>query len=69
MHPHGDMEISTVMLAGARIHKDSTGREHRLDSHAVQTMSAGTGILHSEMNASAHEPFHSFQVWVYPVAD
>jgi hypothetical protein len=66
MHPHRDMEISTIMLAGAQIHEDSTGREQLLDSSAVQTMSAGTGMSHSEMNASADEPFHSFQIWIYP---
>jgi len=66
MHPHRDMEISTVMLAGAQRHRDSTGATFLVDEHSVQTMSAGTGILHSEFNASSTEPFHSYQIWVYP---
>ena len=66
MHPHRDMEISTLMLSGAQRHRDTTGSEHLLQLNAVQTMSAGTGLEHSEINASATEPFHSFQVWVSP---
>ncbi len=66
MHPHEDMEISTVMLAGAQRHRDSTGSTLLVGERAVQTMSAGTGILHSEVNASDREPFHSYQIWVYP---
>lgn len=66
MHPHQDMEISTVMLRGAQVHRDTTGAERLLSEGSVQTMSAGTGIRHSEANASATESFHSFQIWVYP---
>lgn len=66
MHPHQDMEISTVMLAGAQRHRDTTGATVLVDERAVQTMSAGTGIRHSEVNASQTEPFHSYQIWVYP---
>lgn len=66
MHPHRDMEISTVMLTGAQRHQDSTGSTQLVESNMVQTMSAGTGIRHSEVNASAVEAFHSFQIWVYP---
>jgi redox-sensitive bicupin YhaK (pirin superfamily) len=66
MHPHRDMEISTILLAGAQRHEDSTGGKHLLGTNAVQTMSAGTGIRHSELNASATDPFHSYQIWVYP---
>jgi redox-sensitive bicupin YhaK (pirin superfamily) len=66
MHPHQDMEINTVMLVGAQRHRDSTGSTILIDAHDVQTMSAGTGILHSEVNASSTEPFHSYQIWVYP---
>jgi quercetin 2,3-dioxygenase len=66
MHPHRDMEISTVMLRGSQRHADTTGTTRLLGSNAVQTMSAGTGIEHSEANASTTAPFHSFQVWVYP---
>jgi redox-sensitive bicupin YhaK (pirin superfamily) len=66
MHPHQNMEISTIVIAGAQAHKDNTGSEGIIDEHGVQTMSAGTGIMHSEFNASTTEPFHSFQIWVYP---
>ena len=66
MHPHRDMEITTILRAGAQRHEDSTGGKHVLGTNAVQTMSAGTGIRHSEVNASATEPFHSYQIWVYP---
>lgn len=68
LHPHRDMEISTVILSGAQRHEDTTGGRVVLDSHGVQTMSAGTGLLHSEMNASTEEPFHSLQIWIYPRA-
>jgi quercetin 2,3-dioxygenase len=66
MHPHADMEISTILMTGAQRHRDSTGGDHLVTPQAVQTMSAGTGIRHSEINASDSEPFHSYQIWVYP---
>lgn len=66
MHPHRDMEISTIVTQGAQAHRDSTGAEGLVDTLTVQTMSAGTGIQHSEFNASQTEPFHSYQIWVYP---
>jgi len=66
MHPHEDMEISTIVLSGAQVHRDSTGSERVIGSNGVPTMSAGTGILHSEYNASNAEPFHSFQIWFHP---
>jgi len=66
MHPHRDMEITTILASGSQAHKDNTGGQGLIDSLCVQTMSAGTGILHSEYNASQTEPFHSFQIWVYP---
>ena len=66
LHPHRDMEISTVMLTGAQRHEDTTGSTRHLGANAVQTMSAGVGIRHSEVNASESEPFASFQIWVYP---
>lgn len=66
MHPHQNMEISTIVIDGAQHHKDNTGSEGSVDSTSVQTMSAGTGIMHSEFNASTTESFHSFQIWVYP---
>jgi redox-sensitive bicupin YhaK (pirin superfamily) len=66
MHPHQNMEISTIVMSGSQAHKDNTGSEGIVDANSVQTMSAGTGILHSEFNASTIESFHSFQIWVYP---
>ncbi len=65
-HPHQNMEISTIVIAGAQTHKDNTGSEGIVNENCVQTMSAGTGILHSEYNASQTQPFHSYQIWVYP---
>lgn len=66
MHPHQNMEISTIVVAGSQTHKDNTGSEGIIHQNSVQTMSAGTGIMHSEFNASKTEPFHSYQIWVYP---
>jgi quercetin 2,3-dioxygenase len=66
MHPHQNMEISTILMAGAQKHRDNTGGEGYLDALSLQTMSAGTGIMHSEFNASETESFHSYQIWVYP---
>jgi quercetin 2,3-dioxygenase len=66
MHPHQNMEISTVVIDGVQAHKDNTGSEGLIAANSVQTMSAGTGIMHSEFNASKTETFHSFQIWVYP---
>ncbi len=66
MHPHQNMEISTIVVAGSQAHKDNTGSEGIINENSVQTMSAGVGIVHSEFNASKTEPFHSYQIWVYP---
>ncbi len=66
MHPHQNMEISTIVVAGSQAHKDNTGSEGIIHQNSVQTMSAGTGIMHSEFNASESETFHSFQIWVHP---
>jgi len=66
MHPHQNMEISTVVISGSQVHKDNAGSEGIIAENCVQTMSAGTGIMHSEYNASKSESFHSFQIWVYP---
>lgn len=66
LHPHQEMEISTIVVAGAQQHEDSTGSKYRVTNNMVQTMSAGTGIQHSEVNASLTEPFHSYQIWIYP---
>lgn len=66
MHPHQNMEISTIVVAGSQTHKDNTDSEGIIHQNSIQTMSAGTGIMHSEFNASKTEPFHSYQIWVYP---
>lgn len=66
MHPHQNMEITTILLQGTQAHKDNTGSQGVIDNLTIQTMSAGTGIMHSEFNASDSEAFHSYQIWVYP---
>ena len=63
-HAHRDMEIVTYVLEGGLLHRDSTGESHVLRPNEVQTMSAGSGIVHSEFNASETEPAHSIQIWI-----
>ena len=65
MHPHNNMEIVTIPLKGALKHKDSTGNEGIIKAGDVQIMSAGKGIMHSEM-ATADEDVNLFQIWVFP---
>jgi redox-sensitive bicupin YhaK (pirin superfamily) len=65
-HPHRDMEIVTVVLHGALSHRDSTGGEGVLRPGDVQHMTAGTGVVHSEYNASEEVPVHLLQMWVLP---
>lgn len=65
-HAHRDMEIVTWVLDGALEHRDSAGHEGVITPGLAQRMSAGTGILHSEMNHSATEPVHLVQMWVVP---
>ncbi len=65
-HPHDNMEIITIPLEGAVAHEDSTGTSGVVGVGEVQVMSAGTGIFHSEKNASAKEALKLFQVWVMP---
>lgn len=66
LHPHQHMEIITVVLSGAIRHGDSLGNRSILREGEVQRMSAGTGIHHSEHNASATEPLHLLQIWLRP---
>jgi redox-sensitive bicupin YhaK (pirin superfamily) len=65
-HPHEDMEIVTWVLDGELEHKDSVGNAGVIYPGLAQRMSAGTGILHSEMNASRGSDVHFVQMWVVP---
>ncbi len=65
-HPHDNMEIVTIPLTGALAHKDSTGGEGIIAAGDVQIMSAGTGVRHSEHNASDTETAGLLQIWLFP---
>ena len=66
MHSHDNMEIITYVLQGNLAHKDSLGNVETIKQGHVQRMTAGTGITHSEFNASDSEPVHLLQIWILP---
>ena len=68
-HAHRDMEIITFVLEGRLAHRDSMSGPHTVGPNEIQTMSAGTGVVHSESNASESEPVHLMQIWIEPASE
>jgi redox-sensitive bicupin YhaK (pirin superfamily) len=68
-HAHRDMEIITFVLEGRLAHRDSMSGAHTVGPNEIQTMSAGTGVVHSEANGSETEPVHLMQIWIEPASE
>src|SRR5215510_11121359 len=68
-HAHRDMEILTYVLEGHLLHRDSMGEQHVVGPNEIQAMSAGTGVVHSEFNASETESVFLYQIWILPAAE
>src|SRR3989338_1903334 len=66
MHPHTNMEVVTIILEGELEHKDDAGNISGISANSIQRMSVGSGIMHSEYNASKTNPVHLLQIWVEP---
>lgn len=64
-HPHNNMEIITIPLAGSIYHKDNLGNESKISSGDIQVMSAGTGVYHSEFNANDTKELKLLQIWLF----
>ncbi|MBP7060519.1 MAG: pirin family protein [Candidatus Moranbacteria bacterium] len=67
-HPHDNMEIITIPLSGTLLHEDSLGNTATIETGEVQVMSAGTGVFHSEYNASKTESLSLLQIWIETAA-
>ncbi len=68
-HGHRDMEILSYVLSGHLAHRDSTADGHSVGPNALQAMTAGSGVIHSEFNGSDTEPVHFLQIWIVPAQE